>query len=504
MSVYEKLFDYQKNIVDSIRCKKSFGLFLDMGLGKTPIATSLAEINDCSKVIVITINSKASEKITDKGSWQNWFNQSSIKYNITGKKALYFNQNEPAVLIINYEALFNRKQRKTGGFQLNNLIIDFINSCKNQKVCMIVDESHKLKNLNSQQTKAVFKIQSLLRISASDLYTYILTGTPFTSGYIDLYSQLRLLGYSENKTAFVDRFCIKDNIPGLLGWQQPIAGYKNVEMLYTLIHRYAITIKSSEVINLPETIFVNHELIKSKEFDLFVNEKYPGNSIKKELINRGLLINDNYNTTSKINNPFYRNINYPDEKWLCDTIGTFYLRCKQLSIGFQGNNEDSKWFNRDRLTELKKLLENEKDNYIIFYNYTPELFEIFDICDKLNYNVDVYCGEIKNLYNYNIYSNMTEDERINNKNNVIIANYSSGSTGMNWQEYNKCILFSIPLYKDYEQCLKRIHRVGQKDTVFYHIFYQNNWLDKKLLKSLKEKKEYDIKMFEKDLNMYEI
>ena len=34
------------------------------------------------------------------------------------------------------------------------------------------------------------------------------------------------------------------------------------------------------------------------------------------------------------------------------------------------------------------------------------------------------------------------------------------------------ILFDIPLYKDYEQGIKRINRIGQKETCIYHIFYQ--------------------------------
>ena len=41
MSIYDKLYPFQKNVVDKFRSYKKFGLFLDMGLGKTP--TSLAK-----------------------------------------------------------------------------------------------------------------------------------------------------------------------------------------------------------------------------------------------------------------------------------------------------------------------------------------------------------------------------------------------------------------------------------------------------------------------------
>lgn len=33
MSIYDKLYPFQKNVVDKFRSYKKFGLFLDMGLG---------------------------------------------------------------------------------------------------------------------------------------------------------------------------------------------------------------------------------------------------------------------------------------------------------------------------------------------------------------------------------------------------------------------------------------------------------------------------------------
>ena len=47
MSIYDKLYPFQKNIVDKFRSYKKFGLFLDMGLGKTPTSLALAEVNNC-------------------------------------------------------------------------------------------------------------------------------------------------------------------------------------------------------------------------------------------------------------------------------------------------------------------------------------------------------------------------------------------------------------------------------------------------------------------------
>ena len=56
MSVYEKLFDWQKKIVDTFQDRSSFGIFLDCGLGKTPVSFAFAERHKATKIFVVTIN----------------------------------------------------------------------------------------------------------------------------------------------------------------------------------------------------------------------------------------------------------------------------------------------------------------------------------------------------------------------------------------------------------------------------------------------------------------
>lgn len=410
-----------------------------------------------------------------------------------------FDKSVNEMLIVNYESLFSRK-KDLSGTHLKDNIVSFIESCEGHNVAIIVDESHKMKNLQSMQTKSIFQLQKWLKFKARKVYTYLLTGTPFTTGYIDLYTQLKALGFQETKTYFIDKFCIRGNIPGLLGWQQPIVGYTNLTELYRTIHRYAITIKSEDVLQLPEQVFVNHSYPKSKQFDLFVNDKLQGKTIVEELANRDLkdfIIK--YDVDKKVNNPFYRNIAFPDLKWLCDTTGTFWLRTRQLSIGFQGNESEAIWYDKTRLEMIKRFLDENEDNYIIFYNYTPELLELFKICDELGYAVDIFCGLIKSLSNYEEYSNLSEEQKLTHKRRVILANFASGSTGMNWQQYNKVIIASTPLYKDYAQAIKRVHRPGQKYTTFYHKFYQENWLDAGMQNALDNQQQYNEDMFNDDL-----
>lgn len=503
MGLYNNLFDYQKNIIDKFKDRENFGLFLDMGLGKTILSLAFAEINQCTKALIVTINAKAEESPTLKDSWLGWASKSDMKYEFHTKHTTNsYDITKNDLLLINYESLFSRAKDKRQKVQLKQNVNDFISSCKGHNVALIIDESHRMKNLQSLQTSAIFKIQKLLKLQSKKVYTYLLTGTPFTTGYIDLYTQLKALGYPDNKGNFVDRYCIRGNLPGLLGWQQPIVGYKNIAELYKLIHTYAITIKSEDVIKLPKQIFVDYTLPESHQFKMLTSEYVKGNDIITENNLHTNKINniEYYLHDKKFPNPYFRNIAYPELKWIAETNGTFWLRAREISIGFQGNSEESEWYDKSRMNKIKAFLERNEDNYIIFYNYTPELIELFNMCDSLGYNVDAYCGDIKSLTFYEKYSNMNDSEKLVNKKNVIIANFASGSTGMNWQNYNKVIIASTPLYKDYAQAIKRVHRPGQKETVFYYSFYQDNWLDNSMRKALNEQKQYSEDMYKADLD----
>ena len=502
--LYDMLYDWQQNIVANLMDKTSFGLFLDCGLGKTPISLSLAELNLCNKVMVITINSKATEDQFVDGSWMEWANKSDIPYALYSKKDTVFDS-EDSFFVINYEGLF---QRNVDGLVLKPSVINFIKGCKGQKVALIVDESHKMKNLQSKQTKAINKIKLMLSHIAGSLNTYLLTGTPFTQGFIDLYAQLKVLGLQGNKSEFEDRFCVRGHLRNRADWQQPIVAYKNIDELFDLVHQFAITIKKEEVIKLPPAVYDNKTLPITEEFKMFTMKKLKKETLIKYLKKRGIdytntetdeyqiFYHQLFDTKLKVvDNPFYKNIDFPETKYFCPQAGVFWLRARQLSIGFQGNGDRCVWFDRSRLNAVKQLLEEHEDNYILFYNFEPELQELYPICQELGYNIDVYNGDIKKVYFYQKYAHQTEGEQLMNKKNIILAQAVSGSTGKNWQKYNKVIVFSTPVFKDWAQGKDRVRRIGQEETQIYYIFSQNNWLDIGMRDTLKENTEYTEDMF---------
>ena len=492
--IYDKLYDWQKKIVDKFKDRKSYGLFLDMGLGKTPISLAMCEANKCDKIIIITLNSKAVESEDIKGSWLWWANEMEYSYRLLNKNNLEFDNNAREVLLINYEWLLKRPYIKKDGIKLRDVLLTFVKSCYGKNVGIICDESHKLKSSESAQYKCFNKLYTMLS-THSKTKLYLLSGTPFTQGYLDLYTQLKLLGVAITKTDFKDRFCITGNVRGLLGWQQPVVGYKNLDELYNLIHSVAITIKSSEVIDLPNQVFIEHTYPMTKSMKLFITEKANPKDIKSW---GGKILYSNEN--KKIPNLYYRNLTYPDFIYEAETPSQFWLRARELSIGFLGNSESYNIYDMTRFNMLEKFLSENEDNYLLFYSYTPEFIELYNICEKLGYSIDVYNGIIKNTTNYDKWANLTENERFGKqKKSIILTNWNSGSTGINFQNYDKCIIFDLPVYRDWEQGLKRIHRIGQKNTCIYHLFMQNCWLDTQMKEAIDEKRDYNTKTFESDL-----
>lgn len=578
--IYNLLYDWQKEVVDFVAAKRLYGLWLDCGLGKTVQALALAEKNAASKILIVTPNAKACETINTPGSWYKWakeldgftiFNkqlkqvypelpaakspkgtagaaltpqqdpqQTPPEFQSTapsrrsvgrinmavsvstlppaGAEPFPFKQFRKEVWVVNYESLFDRKATGTRA-QLKDSVLAFINSCRLNHVTLLIDESHYIKEASSKQALALSQIKRELMLYGESLHCYLLTGTPFTRGFIDVYNQLKFMGCPMTKTEFKDKFCVLGNVRGLLGWQQPIIGYKNTNKLYDLIHNYAITLKSNDVIKLPDQIFTERLTAPSHWFELLTRKKIKIgtmtalNAARKKAglpsatdaelqifltgKNSLLTLNDK---TSAVANPWFRNIDFPDTNYICDTPGSLWLRARELSIGFQGNAETATWYDRTRLNTIKDFLNENPDNYVLFYNYVPEFLELFDICAELGYNIDVYNGDIKSLLNYERYDSQSPDARAQNNKNIILSNFASGSTGMNWQSYHSCIISSLPTYKHWAQGLKRVHRTGSESTVNYYVFKSDNWLDRGMWDALMRGVEYSNDMFNKALN----
>lgn len=78
-------------------------------------------------------------------------------------------------------------------------------------------------------------------------------------------------------------------------------------------------------------------------------------------------------------------------------------------------------------------------------------------------------GEIKDLKAYQ-----------ENDDSVTIVQYQAGAMGLNLQQANKIIYFTLPLSSElFEQSRKRIHRIGQDKTCFYYYLITKGSIEEK-------------------------
>lgn len=494
LKVYNTLYDWQKEfcrrVYDDYNNPFGWGFFLKPGIGKTKISIAMAELNNADAILVMTIKSKVLEE-NIRGSFGEELELAGYRvfysHNMHRKKEYQafiasFNAKEKIALVFNYEGLQSARI-----YQMLNIICGgnaFLSKSEIKRqgvvetyknVVMICDESHMLKSRKS----AVFSLMDRMFHAAivPDIqyarenyfrqnikHLYLLSGTPFTVDYLDLWSQLSLLGYEkEFHEYFTDYFEEDLSIKKYNFWALKIKRIKDEDALYDMFHKYSFFAKTEDFYEfLPSEIITHLYVPKSKSY---IAMSTPGED-----------------------NPDYRTF----DGFVCDLPQIFKMRLRQLTSGFMGNAEDMRFYSDYKIEKLKELLENNPDDYVIMYNYTAEFLMILSVCEELGYDIDVWNGLEKTRHNY--------DNKEATKNRVFIANIDSGSTGLNLQNYHNIIFFSLPdTWADMEQAIARIKRIGQlNDRVYVYILMMIGSVETRIYDVIKERKNYDLSLFVSD------
>lgn len=306
-------------------------------------------------------------------------------------------------------------------------------------ITMMLDESSMITNPTAKRTKFIHKM------NADNVI--LLSGTPTGGKYEKLWSQLRLLGWNISKELFFKQYVVQEWFEDGSGFRIPhIVGYKNVDRLKgKLAEHGCIFMKTEEVFDLPEKITVPVMISNTKEFRYFMR-----NSI----------------------------VTLPDGTELIgDTALNKRLYARQLC----GQYSTAK------MTAFQNLAESTDDRLIVFYNFNEELFRMKAVVETLEKPISIVNGSTKDL---DAYENQTDS--------VTFVQYQAGAKGLNLQKANKIIYYTLPQSsEDFEQSMKRIHRIGQKNNCFYYLLMVKNSVEEDILETLKMRKDYDDELFKK-------
>lgn len=358
-----------------------------------------------------------------------------------GRKCDIVNQQERIlrIIIINWE--------KTG---------KMMNELKKFKSdSFIVDECHKLKNHNAQRSKNVFAI------TRGAVKGLILSGTPIGKGKWDLFMQLRILKPTilGSWKQFSNDFIVKGGFMG-----KEIVGIKHERQLDKLVSQYSYVVKSD--MKDPEFIYVScvmpskaRKMYKQLDSEMIAElDRLPEDVSRKQI---KTLLKKNairYRARDSYYNLWMKALPYIKES-TSELALTKHLRMQQLSGGFL--TLDSGKVEKVHDSKIQALVEclsdHKTDNPVIVF--CAYIAEIDAICDVLK---DKY--RVANWRDTKNRDKIYQDFR-NGKYDIIVMQITSGSLGLNLQNADLEIFYSITFLGDeYAQAIARIRRLGQKNS----------------------------------------
>lgn len=427
------LYPHQSKALEDTESFNRVAYYHDMGLGKTYTGSEKMMELGAKNNLIICQKSKIYDWVEHFKSNYNLYIDNL--YDLTDKRAFNeFIQTAEVydyltiVGVINYELVWRRPEL-----------------LKLKDFTLLLDESSLIQNDTAKRTKFISKLQF------SNLI--LLSGTPTGGKYENLYSQLKLLGYSISKRLYYDSY-IKYHYDKRQGFPLLIIdGYKNVDRLKRKMREYGCNfLKTEDVLDLPEQRFIPVKVNNSNEYKKFMKDR-----IVSIELNSGVC-----------------------KDLVGDTALTRLLYARMLCGAYSNAKLDA----------FQDLVESTNDRLIIFYNFTAELDSLKDIAKECNRTVSIVNGNCKLLDNYKACDN-----------SVTFIQYQAGAMGLNLQKANKIIYFTPPLSSElYEQSKKRIHRIGQTGTCTYYNLTVKGSVEEKIYKTLAMRKDYTEALFESEVN----
>ena len=419
-----ELLEHQKQALTDSRGLNRVAYYWDMGLGKTFIGAE--KMIQLGKQINLVVCQKS--KI---GDWLEHFrtNYGCRLYDLTGKKDLqnFFNDTPnplvPTIGIINYELIFRRK--------------DFLNL---SDFTLLLDESSLIQNDKAKRSKFILNLHPANVI--------LLSGTPVSGKYENLWSQIHLLGWDISnelyQKQYVNWILTEEDEAGFRHWivdrENP---YKNVDRLKSKLREHgAFFLKTEECFTLPDQTFITVSIPTTKEYRKFRKQKI---------------------------------VEVREETLVGDNVFKERLYSRMLC----GH------FNKKKFEAFVDLLESTKDRLIVFYNFNSELVWLKELVEAAERPISIINGQIKDLTAYE-----------NESDSVTLIQYQAGAMGLNLQKANKIIYFTLTDKSElFEQSKKRIHRIGQNQPCFYYLMICKNSVEEIMLETLNERRDFTDELF---------
>jgi len=313
------LYPHQKKAIEILRQHPRFGLFMEMGMGKTLTMLALIKEKQWRALVVCPLSI-----IVD--AWQRDCELVGLRF-------------------VNLWEVLNKRESVPTDGDVYAINYDRINKEKSWLVklgcdCLIFDESTYIKNPKAKRTKtAIFLADNYPNV-------YVLTGNPAPNSLLDLWAQMRCISpacLGNNFYAFRNRFFYPT---GYQGYEWKITD-KMAKYILDRVKHYAIFMRKDEWLDLPEKTFITRSVMPDKE-----------------MIER-------YERMRK-----YQIAELGDDLVISRTQAVKILRLREITSGFIQEGEQVEWFSEAKIKEVKHLLEEIQGQVLIWTNFRAEAMRL--------------------------------------------------------------------------------------------------------------------------------
>jgi len=447
-------FEHQRKALELSWNKDTYGLFMEMGTGKTKVAIdNIGILKEQNKIDIAII-------LAPKSVYLNWENEINTHLSNEVPRSIFAWQRDKkpidddiadgklGIYLVNVEAL----SHKSGVKFVKEILSRYLNSM------FIVDESTTIKNQGAMRTKSILKIAPLSK------YRRVLTGSPITKSPLDLYTQCAflspdLLGFTSYYT-FRARYAVMDQIR--VGSDRYILApkyYTNLDELELKLKTFSYRVRKDDCLDLPEKIR------QTRTIDLTDKQQKTYNELKQRAL--AVIEDDAVSFNNKL---------------------TELLRLHQVTCGFvkQDSGLMHEFDKCPKMEELMGIIEETDGKVIIWANYVYNIEKIMKTLeDKYGKNstVAIY-GAVSTEDRQDAVKRFQEDPQCR----FFVGNPSTGGFGLTLTAASYVVYFSNNFNLEIrQQSEDRAHRIGQKRNVTYIDIVAQKTVDQHILRALQMK-----------------
>lgn len=422
------------------RDRQAYGLFMEMGTGKSKV------IIDNAAYLYMGSKIKGNVVVAPKGVYLNWVEKEfpehmtdAVRHDVAfwssyarkeerdAIKKLYQDGNFLRTLVINVEAMNSERA-----------VDEVVKFMKTYPCLLTVDESTTIKNPSAKRTKIITNVGKYAK------YRRVCSGNPIPNGPLDIYSQAEflesgLLGHG-NFFSFRNRFAVMQKKTLGKASFNTVVGYQDLEALRTMMRRFSFIIKKADCLGLPPKVY--------QTIDIAMGPRQR-DAYNKMLEDAYIKLSDASQVTALM-------------------VITQLLRLHQIACGFlKPDQMEEVPFGEpnDRLDTLLDVLSQAPGKVIIWATYRYNIKQIIRaISEKFGSETVVdYYGDTGDEARRRAKKDFQDPE---SPVRFMVSNPDTGKWGNTWTQATTVVYYSNNYNLEArDQSEDRAHRIGQKGAV---------------------------------------